>query len=130
MSAINRFSGIDSEYYLNAAGRYHREDGPALIHDDGRLEWFLNGIPHREDGPARLWKNGSEEWISHGKYHRTDGPAKIWKFDIFGINLQNQKYWYVNGIDISYEVNIWMKEHKISWPFTKENLIEFKLRWT
>jgi hypothetical protein len=32
-----------------ASGKYHREDGPASIWNDGRKEpWFLNGIKYTE----------------------------------------------------------------------------------
>ena len=43
------------EVYYNIVGgynRYHREDGPALIHVNGDAEYYINGKPHREDGPA------------------------------------------------------------------------------
>lgn len=29
-------------------GRYHREDGPAIVHINGDLEWWINGKRHRE----------------------------------------------------------------------------------
>ncbi len=32
---------------------------------------------HREDGPALLWDNGTTVWIQHGKHHRMDGPSSI-----------------------------------------------------
>ena len=43
-------------YYLN--GKLHREDGPAIIWEDGTLEYFLNGELHREDGPAIIYPDG------------------------------------------------------------------------
>jgi len=41
----------------------------------GNKWWRLNGVLHREDGPAIIWNNGDTEWFSHGKHHRLDGPA-------------------------------------------------------
>lgn len=32
----------------------HREDGPAIIYDDGDETWWLNGERHRLDGPANM----------------------------------------------------------------------------
>ncbi len=36
-------------------GYIHREDGPAIIHDNGSMSWFKSGMRHREDGPAIVW---------------------------------------------------------------------------
>ena len=33
-------NGIE-EWYLN--GKYHREDGPAIIRPNGKKEWWING---------------------------------------------------------------------------------------
>jgi antitoxin component YwqK of YwqJK toxin-antitoxin module len=69
-------------------GKYHREDGPAIIewYDNGQKEfesWCLKGEYHREDGPAyqewfygqlshkELWLNGKQylrkEWVEELK---------------------------------------------------------------
>jgi hypothetical protein len=44
----------------------------------GDKYWRLNGQIHREDGPAVIWDNGTEEWAIKGKNHRIDGPAIEW----------------------------------------------------
>lgn len=75
------FSSLNGEYrfenhkawYLN--GDYHRENGPAIIYDDGSKFWYLNGEPHREDGPAIEYFDGSKYWYLNGQRHREDGPA-------------------------------------------------------
>ena len=51
-------------WYLN--GKYHREDGPAIIFASGNLFWYKNGIQHRIDGPAIEWTNGHTSWIING----------------------------------------------------------------
>lgn len=61
------------EYWRN--GQYHREDAPAVIYPDGRMEWWLNGQRHRGIGPAIVNADGTEMWYQHGKLHREDGPA-------------------------------------------------------
>jgi Ni,Fe-hydrogenase I large subunit len=38
----------DGEHlWYNEAGDYHREDGPASIHMDGDVYWYLNGLNFR-----------------------------------------------------------------------------------
>ena len=61
--------------YYNAAGKLHREDGPAIVYKDGTEKWYQNGILHREEGPAIIYRNGTKIWFKQGKRHRTDGPA-------------------------------------------------------
>jgi hypothetical protein len=34
----------DTRRWFNEAGETHREDGPAVIYDDGEVLWFLNGM--------------------------------------------------------------------------------------
>ena len=44
----------------------HRRDGPAVIYEDGDVEYWQNGRMHRLDGPAIEWSDGSKEWIING----------------------------------------------------------------
>lgn len=39
--------GEDKEWWVN--GERHREDGPAIEHEDGHKEWFLNGVSYSEE---------------------------------------------------------------------------------
>ena len=94
--------------WLDKYGKYHRLDGPAVEHTDGRKEWYVLGKRHRLDGPAvehpdgrKVWwvkdkihrlggpafehPNGNKEWWVNHEYHRLDGPAveytsgyKVW----------------------------------------------------
>ena len=60
-------------------GKWHRDDGPAVIWAEGKAWfWYRHGIRHRADGPASHWPNGNEEWWIDGQLHRDDGPAIIW----------------------------------------------------
>lgn len=61
--------------WRNSKGEYHRTDGPAIEHLDGRKFWYINGVRHREDGPAFETESGYKAWWVNGKRHRTDGPA-------------------------------------------------------
>lgn len=70
-------------------GLYHREDGPAIIWDNGEVCWKRRGVIHREDGPAIIHRDGAETWYFDNQVHREDGPAvttsdKIEKYFIHG----------------------------------------------
>jgi len=41
-------------------GRYHREDGPAIIYANGTCRYYQDGELHREDGPAIINNNNNE----------------------------------------------------------------------
>ncbi len=47
-------------------GKWHREDGPAIIKPDGTKRWYLNGKYHRVDGPAIEYADGSKYWYLNG----------------------------------------------------------------
>ena len=77
-------------WYKN--GEFHRDDGPAVINSNGSKVWYKNGRPHRDDGPAVIVSNGSKVWYKNGKRHRDDGPAVM--------NSNGYKAWYRNGVKI------------------------------
>ena len=75
-------------WYLN--GKLHKEDGPAVEHDNGYKAWYLNDIPHREDGPAIEYASGYKEWRLNGKsysepnfYRQLYKLGKITKEELF-----------------------------------------------
>jgi hypothetical protein len=74
---------------VNARGKLHRTDGPALEYADGSEEWYLDGKRHRSDGPAVECADGSKLWYLDGKLHRTDGPAVEC--------ADGSKFWYLDG---------------------------------
>ena len=61
-------------WYFDQNGKFHREDGPALIKNNGAEEWWRHGCLHREDGPA-VTTDVMCRWYREGKLHREDGPA-------------------------------------------------------
>lgn len=67
----------------------HRDDGPALLFDDGTKWWYHHGNRHRDDGPAIEYADGTNEWYHHGNRHRDDGPAIE--------NADGSKKWYRHG---------------------------------
>lgn len=77
-------------YFKNKYNQDHKDDGPAIIWDNGILEWKRNNRYHRKDGSAYFNPNTKEEyWYINGKYHRDDGPAII--------AADGTKYWYFEG---------------------------------
>ena len=78
---LHRLDGpaMDSPYGREWAvhGRTHRLDGPAVEGADGSYEWRRDGQPHREGGPAIKRHDGTLEWWLDGVPHRDDGPAYL-----------------------------------------------------
>lgn len=68
----------------------HREDGPAIIHNDGYQAWYMDDERHREDGPAVIFPSGSKNWYINGVLHRLDGPAIE--------TCNHNQTWYIHGI--------------------------------
>ena len=87
--AVIRNNG-SKEWYKN--GRLHRDDGPAIIHSDGDKLWYKNGKLHRDDEPAIIRSDGYQAWYKNGKLHRDDGPAII--------HSDGTKVRFINGVKI------------------------------
>jgi hypothetical protein len=87
--------------YWRVDGKFHREDGPAVVlatsawpkRLNGSKEWYINGNLHREDGPAIEIDNGTKYWYINNKLHREDGPAIEF--------ADGSKYWYIDGMELT-----------------------------
>ncbi len=79
----------DGGYDYKVDGKFHREDGPAVVNGQGDKWWFRNNLLHREDGPAVEHASGSKWWYQNGQLHRTDGPAYQ--------GADGTNAWYING---------------------------------
>ena len=66
-------------------------------------------------------KDGTQEWWVDGQLHRLDGPARIW--------TDGTQEWYVRDQEITSQVEAWMKEHAITWPWDEETQMQFILTW-
>ena len=53
--------------YCNAANQLHRDGGPAVVYEDGHVEWWRHDQRHRTDGPAIVWNDGDEWWYNNGR---------------------------------------------------------------
>jgi hypothetical protein len=47
--AINKYG---DKCHYDIYGKYHNENGPAIIYVGGAMAWYKNGKMHRIDGPA------------------------------------------------------------------------------
>ena len=57
-------------------GKRHREDGPAVVLNNGTKEWWIDGEKHRgDDLPAVENIDGTREWWFNGQQHRENGPS-------------------------------------------------------
>lgn len=108
-------------YVDNTCTIFHRENKPAWILPNRSKRWYINGKLHRINGPAIDNLNGLKGWYINGERHRIDGPAINWS--------NGNIFWYVNGNHITDEVNEWMEENNITYPFNENELIQFKLRF-
>ena len=79
------------------------------------------GKLHHIDGPAIEYVDGRKEWWIDGKRHRLDGPAIEW--------ADGTKEWCINGQHVTKEINNWLHENNIQYPFDEDNIVQFKLRW-
>ena len=47
-------------------GRIHRDFGPAVTFENGKLAWYQHGSLHREDGPAIIYADGRRNYYFKG----------------------------------------------------------------
>jgi hypothetical protein len=88
------------EHKLDSDGFLHSDDGPAIIYENGIMEYFIHGVLvcreyprdnrgdgwaryvyfnkesriHRDGGPAIIFWDETELYYDNGKRHRIDGP--------------------------------------------------------
>lgn len=116
----------------DSKGRFHNNEGPAIVTNDGEEQWWYHGKLHRIDGPAltinahqlptiifvkkillklnQIFKTKFKVelnpknyiWYKHGKKHREDGPA---------VDVQYNKEYYLD--DIKYSYHEWLKRVKL-----------------
>lgn len=65
----DNFEGKLVEMWVKPGRIRHREDGFAIIHNDGTKYWMTNDKVHRLDGPAVICNDKEEFWINNYHYH-------------------------------------------------------------
>jgi len=101
--------------------KLHREDGPAIIWNNGSKEWYINGVRHRTNGPAVIVPGYYKEWYVNSKLHRLDGPAVEWSDG-------EREYWINGKVIETLEVESWIKSNNINLK-TKQHQALFMLRF-
>lgn len=110
--------------WLDAQGRYHRKDSPAVVYRDetGAVEYWENGEPHREEGPAfigpgkrEIWytngkisrggnepavteRNGTQKWMMNGEYYRGDGGPHL-------VTSKGTQKWFLDTEETLHRLN-------------------------
>ena len=91
------------------------------VNQYGTREWTQDGLLHKEDGPAIIHADGMRIWCRRNRLHREDGPACTWP--------DGRREWWINDVNISEEVELWLMDQNITWPFDRDALLLFQLRW-
>lgn len=55
---VKRYKSPDGTIRYVKDNKLHNSEGPALIHPDGKEEYFLNGIPYTKDEYKQVKKDG------------------------------------------------------------------------
>lgn len=113
--------GTNDELAWWQNGQRHRTDGPAIVGADGHEQWWQNGVRHRSDGPAVIWRDAGEQWWLSGVRHRIDGPALT--------DANGRQTWWIQGKEITNQVNLWMQQQQVTWPWDAQTQAEFVLTW-
>ena len=81
-----KFTGVckvinSGAIYHMKDGKFHNENGPAIIRSTGTKKWCINNLLHREDGPAIEYSSGAKEWHYKNKIYgeNNDFTIEAWK---------------------------------------------------
>jgi hypothetical protein len=139
MSELPDYMENETGRYWRVNGKSHRDDGPAVITVEGSQTWFQHGVIRRKnngDGPSHIGVDGTQWWTNEKGFHRDDGPAIIYpdgarRIQGFTIHRDdepnNRNQWFINDHPITANVRAWLAENNISYPFTDEEKVLFKL---
>lgn len=69
--------------YVNSKGQYHRLGGPARIHPNEVIEYYVEGKLHRLDGPAVIWGNGLKfYYVDDVKFSEENYPKAVLNYKL------------------------------------------------
>jgi hypothetical protein len=115
--------GADGSMEWLKNGRFHRDDDKPAILNERRLEWYKNDKLHRDgDKPAEIGADGILGWRKNGLPHRITGPAVIYP--------NNKHEYWINGVNITKEVESWLETRQYTCPFTPEQQVELTLTFS
>lgn len=78
MSIVIWTNGIPNQVVemYDDKNRIHSENGPAIYHPNGDVEYYKYGIRHRENGPAIISATVKEWWVE-GKRIKIEWGDKL-----------------------------------------------------
>lgn len=120
---------LSEEYYHN--GIIYRRSNYDHNGNKSYDSWWNENKLHREVDPAlTVYREGKifrEEWFYDDKRHNINGPALI-QYDLDGVIQET--FWYIENVKYdSKEINKWLIDNNITWPFNKDIQVLFKLRF-
>ena len=121
---------LGTQFWYNNDLLHRDNDLPAIIYKDGTQRWYNNNKLHRDnDLPAIINADGTQCWFINGVLHRLYKPAVIYNGNQWFIN--GIHYWFINGKDITEEVNDFIKEYDLpEWSeWTEGHRILFRMRF-
>lgn len=99
------------------------EDGYEIHKFSKYLIYYKNKKIHRDIGPAIIYDDGEVRYCMNGKLHRLIGPAVIREI--------GRHFWFINGHDVTYEINQWAKEMEIDLKnLTEDDVILIQIKWS
>lgn len=128
---VQRSVSESGVHFWTLGGVLHRPDAPAVIRPDGTQEWWTMGSRNRTDAPAVITPGHSQEWWVMGQRHRTSGPAVIWERRLIWdrSQIERSQWWYLHNNNITEQVEQWMQQRELSWPWDACTQTEFELTW-
>ena len=76
-----------TEVWEDENGHIHREDGPAVIYDDGSVEYWQHGRLHRIGGPAIDYPDTFRKWYQDNNLYNN---SREWWVDNYRIFSKEQ----------------------------------------
>jgi hypothetical protein len=87
---VTKYEYTNRVEYRDENGVLHREDGPALIYNNGEENWYKRGRLHRENGLPAIIKKEYKLYMVNGRRHNEYGPGYE--------NIDGTVWWYLNNI--------------------------------
>lgn len=118
-------TAVGAPFAFTRNNRLHRDDGPALIYQDGHKVWYQDGAMHRADGPAVIIERRMK-WFWRGKLHNWAEPA-VQGYTKTGERIER---WFVHGEDITDVATSWLVKREIYfWPLTEAEQFVFAVHF-
>jgi hypothetical protein len=90
--------------WYNEKGQFHREDDlPAIEWEDGTKHWYIEGKYHRENGPAIIFHNIKLYFLNGIEMRKEQWEVEVAKLKLPPAVLEAYKLLEANGFKITKE---------------------------